>query len=640
MEETTAGTEEHADAVLVNRSLAGDGQAFDALVRRYQNYAYGTAIGLLSDFELARDAVQEAFLIAYCNLGKLRRAERFAGWLQGIVRNICRRVHRELARARDIGRELAQAPEVAGIAPGPDRAVEEAETRRMVRRALQGLGDKNREALSLFYVDGLSYREIAGYLEVTETAVRGRLERGRADLRRKLGAVARAFKEEILPVAFAEEIRNLLDQAKMPRMVVHRQAARRLADLGSAAVRPLCEALTDDRSLVRKVAAEALCLIGDPRALQPMVRMLMTPGDRAMHHVDLLYYRPTVLRIPGMHGELLKAVRRGRDIPADILFYVIGVLGEYCTDAETSGTLLGALRNTDLPPRARNEALRTVCSRQPEFAESLIIEAFGQPELVTACWEAWGLAERHDILIPIDLCLHYIERDARPTHRVAAARHIVRHGDEGRRAMERLLHGGSQDQRATAALVLSSHLPRSDLFEVLKEELLHGCLEGKWPTLVAKQILRSYTDRALAWSRNATTAEASHPPVAWLFARLRVNTGQATSWDMLLCGGSHARRMSLRKLVETQGAEAIPELRRTLRETRPQQAAREAFRQMRRMRERALPDVLEMLSSEYWGERKAAVGLLRQWSRLTDSQRENALADPHIAVRHAALGYR
>ena len=52
------------------------------------------------------------------------------------------------------------------------------------------------------------------------------------------------------------------------------------------------------------------------------------------------------------------------------------------------------------------------------------------------------------------------------------------------------------------------------------------------------------------------------------------------------------------------------------------------------------PAALEMLESEHWGERKAAVGLLRQWGKLTDTQRDKALADPHVAVRHAAVGSR
>ena len=72
---------------LVEEALAGDREAFCALVRAYQDYAYGVAMGILPDFDLARDVVQEAFLAAYRNLPKLRGASRFGGWLRGIVRN-------------------------------------------------------------------------------------------------------------------------------------------------------------------------------------------------------------------------------------------------------------------------------------------------------------------------------------------------------------------------------------------------------------------------------------------------------------------------------------------------------------------------------------------------------------------------
>lgn len=66
---------ERPDAVLVKETLAGDRGAFSVLVRRYEDYAYGVAIGLLSDFELARDVVQEAFLYAYRDLARLKRPD-------------------------------------------------------------------------------------------------------------------------------------------------------------------------------------------------------------------------------------------------------------------------------------------------------------------------------------------------------------------------------------------------------------------------------------------------------------------------------------------------------------------------------------------------------------------------------------
>jgi len=77
-----------------------------------------------------------------------------------------------------------------------------------------------------------------------------------------------------------------------------------------------------------------------------------------------------------------------------------------------------------------------------------------------------------------------------------------------------------------------------------------------------------------------------------------------------------------------------------MRVARPQKVTRTAFRWMRHFKDAAMPTVLEMLVAEHWGERKAAVGLLRQWGKLTEAHRKRALADPHIAVRHAAVGQR
>ena len=80
------GTENIAE--LVRKALAGDTESFSVLVRQYQNYAYGVAIGVLADFELARDVAQEAFLLAYRDLKKLQDPARFGGWLRGIVRRM------------------------------------------------------------------------------------------------------------------------------------------------------------------------------------------------------------------------------------------------------------------------------------------------------------------------------------------------------------------------------------------------------------------------------------------------------------------------------------------------------------------------------------------------------------------------
>ena len=99
------------DAVLVAEALAGRREAFADLVRKHQYYAYGTAVGMLSDFDLAYDVVQESFLTAYQDLRKLRDPKRFGGWLRGIVRHTAHRALRELRRVSALTAELSHTAE-------------------------------------------------------------------------------------------------------------------------------------------------------------------------------------------------------------------------------------------------------------------------------------------------------------------------------------------------------------------------------------------------------------------------------------------------------------------------------------------------------------------------------------------------
>ncbi|NKB72056.1 MAG: hypothetical protein GKR89_33680 [Candidatus Latescibacteria bacterium] len=70
---------------LVNRAQDGDIDAYDGLVRRFQDMAVGYAYALLGDFYLAEDAAQEAFLGAYQNLAQLRTASAFPSWSLSIL---------------------------------------------------------------------------------------------------------------------------------------------------------------------------------------------------------------------------------------------------------------------------------------------------------------------------------------------------------------------------------------------------------------------------------------------------------------------------------------------------------------------------------------------------------------------------
>ena len=73
------------DESLFAEAQQGSHDAFGELLSRYQHRAYATAVSVLSDFELAQDVAQEAFLRVYHDLPKLKDPARFGAWVSGIA---------------------------------------------------------------------------------------------------------------------------------------------------------------------------------------------------------------------------------------------------------------------------------------------------------------------------------------------------------------------------------------------------------------------------------------------------------------------------------------------------------------------------------------------------------------------------
>ena len=168
---------ERTDAELVEAARNGDVSSFGELYRRHYATAVGIAYSRLSDHHLAEDAAQEAFAIACRDLGRLRRAERFASWLGTICRRLASRAAKLKLRHR--------LPENVNVAadgnPGDDR-------RDVVRHSVRKLPRSAKEVIVLHYFSGLSHKQIAATLGISPEAVHGRLIRARRkiaeDLRR------------------------------------------------------------------------------------------------------------------------------------------------------------------------------------------------------------------------------------------------------------------------------------------------------------------------------------------------------------------------------------------------------------------------------------------------------------------------
>jgi len=606
---------------LVGAVLAGEKEAFCDLVRKYQDFAYGLAVGMLADFDLAQDVVQEAFLSAYRDLPRLKDPARFGGWLRGIVRHTAHRALRDREHFRLLTERLWHAIETSGDTPAADQLADEAERRETVRRALERLDDKNREVVSLYYIDGLSYSEIAGFLSVTQATVKGRLQRGRVHLREELKVVEDTFDERKLPEDFASEIGRLLD-TWAARGVEQTREIERLVEIGAPAVQPLCEALRDPRPAVRRGAANALCAIGDPRALNPILE------EWRAYRLEFRF--KDLLAIRGAREALLRIVRESGDPDQ---WWELQALRQAKGDGEVFDALYEIFHSTR---KNRGAVLDVLCDIRPERAADLLIEALNDPDLRIRVRAPWA-ALRRGLVLPIEACLKAFGDGVRWWERLCAGSLVLLHGEEGEKALERVMRTGSPAERATAAFTLATERKATDeAFQVLTQELVRGSRDRQWIKAVSRTLARRYGPQLARWVEAEPGLMTTIPNVVWALAMAPKAVAVAAIEALSRDATPSVRAAAVRILARQRGPAFLPELRGCLRDGRPKKVAREAFREMQRLGDAARPIAEEMLRSDRWTERKAAVGLLRRWKRLTPEQRSRAEDDPHVAVRMAA----
>jgi RNA polymerase sigma-70 factor, ECF subfamily len=162
---------------LISRAQAGDRDAFATLVERYWDGLYRWLFHLTHDPHTAEDLAQETFLKAYRGLGTFRPGSHFRAWLFRIAHNSFLNGRRHTARtAQPMPEGLADAD------PGPAEQVVSRETLQMLARAVGRLPTEFRAAFLLRVEEGLSFREIARVLEITEETARWRVFKARQKL--------------------------------------------------------------------------------------------------------------------------------------------------------------------------------------------------------------------------------------------------------------------------------------------------------------------------------------------------------------------------------------------------------------------------------------------------------------------------
>jgi RNA polymerase sigma-70 factor, ECF subfamily len=179
---------ELSDSQIIERTLGGEPDAFNTLVRRWERQIYGLTLRMLGRDEEAKDATQETFISAYRNLSKFRGEAKFSSWIYRIALNICNTKLRSRAK---VSVSLDEQWETRGIELAADTDdlgsnIQQQQITQHVRRALQGLPAEMRQVIVMKEYEGLKFSEIADILGIPISTVKTRMYTGLSELRKRL----------------------------------------------------------------------------------------------------------------------------------------------------------------------------------------------------------------------------------------------------------------------------------------------------------------------------------------------------------------------------------------------------------------------------------------------------------------------
>lgn len=173
------------DAELVSRIRSGDLTAFETLYHRYKRQLFQTALAMTANASAAEEILQDSFVRAYAAMGRVDTSRPLSPWLYRIAVNLS---YNWLNRHRHWPLCLDSLIEhlVAGPDASPEHSAEASELRQRVWEAVASLSYKQRSAIVLFYLHGLSLREIAYILDCPVGTVKSRLHYACKALRSEL----------------------------------------------------------------------------------------------------------------------------------------------------------------------------------------------------------------------------------------------------------------------------------------------------------------------------------------------------------------------------------------------------------------------------------------------------------------------
>lgn len=169
-----------SDATLVLGARAGDRGAFAELYDRRARLIRAICFDATGDLDVAADLTQDVFLRAYRKLGRLRNPRRFAPWLVGIARQVCREWHRSQRRERSRVERFAMQSALMHDDEDDSERIER------LQHAVAELPEKQRFALHAFYLEKMDVEKARGALGLSRSGFYRLLSAARERLHRRM----------------------------------------------------------------------------------------------------------------------------------------------------------------------------------------------------------------------------------------------------------------------------------------------------------------------------------------------------------------------------------------------------------------------------------------------------------------------
>lgn len=186
---------DQSDALLVQRTVAGDTQAFSLLVIKYERRIQRLIGRMVRNGDLVEDIAQETFIRAYRALAQFRGDAQFYTWLYRIAVNTAKKSLLDLKRDPTVsahafksgdGDETSTIENELTSFETPEAVLASKEIAAMVNAAMEALPDELREAITLREIEGFSYEEIAAFMSCPIGTVRSRIFRAREAISLKI----------------------------------------------------------------------------------------------------------------------------------------------------------------------------------------------------------------------------------------------------------------------------------------------------------------------------------------------------------------------------------------------------------------------------------------------------------------------